>query len=215
MNECQLCDHCRFLEDNKKIFYETHVTVGYKDSFYDDCYSLGIKPILIDMGEDIPRHAMTSTSVEGGSREDAVKSAHFIANALEAKGYEIQRVKVETVPWHPEATNPASHQYFETHIPINLPCDTNYLDQIAKFLHLHKSRNLFKRGGKNVQMLTYRDNGVSTEKFLNKVELLKKILTSNGFTFDKVITEFAFYDTNVEMDQAWLSSSQYPKYKAM
>lgn len=209
MTECQLCEHCPFTEKvSKKIFYEIHITVAHKESFQDDCHRLGIKPILIDMGNGIPRHAMTSTTVEGNSDIDAKHYSDFLSKALVEAGYEVQRVKIETVPWHTKAKSPEQNQYFETHIGVNLPCDEEYLTLVAKILNLHKSKNLFKRGGKNVQMLTFRSHDMNSEKFLSYVESLKNVLTSNGFTYDKVITEFALYDTNLEMDKQWLYTSQ-------
>ena len=38
----------------RNIFHEVHLTVKHQDSFEQDCKSLNVKPIIIDMGEDIP-----------------------------------------------------------------------------------------------------------------------------------------------------------------
>ena len=209
MSSCALCDTCVFSEPQTELYYEIHVTVNNSDNFVSDCYELGIKPIIIDMGEGVPVHVMTSATVKGNDAS-AFATANSFADAFRAMGYDVLRIKIETVPWHPCATHPTDDQYFETHFAVKLPCDETWLNHIARFCDLHYSKNVLKKGDNSVQMLTYRSNNwkdVNSEKFQYHVSVIEEILNLYGFKLKKTIVEFALYDTNVRMDDTWLKSS--------
>lgn len=206
-NSCALCDTCVFSEPRSELYYEIHITVNNSENFVSDCYELGIKPIIIDMGEDVPAHVMTSATVKGND-QIAFTTANGFANAFRDRGYEVLRMKIETVPWHPCASHPSDDQYFETHFAIRKQGDNYLLNEILKTApFLHRSRNLLKRGGDLIQMVTFRLNKINSTEFLSRVEQITNNLEAAGLKLEKVITEFALYDTNVKMDEAWLRST--------
>jgi len=206
MIDCQLCETCPFVEGQKELYYEIHITVEYSDNFVTDCYELGLKPIIIDMGDNIPPHSMTSSSIKGGSDDMIYATALNQADLFKSKGYIVTRIKIETVPWHPKALNRNNDQYFETHFAIKFPYNSERLKLWSANLGLHYSRNKLKRDNYLVQMLTYRTYE-NLEKYEKNVNRIKKLLTEDGFEIDKVINEFALYDTNIELDDLWLKST--------
>lgn len=207
MSNCALCDTCVFSEPQSELYYEIHVTVNHSENFVNDCYELGIKPIIIDMGEDVPVHVMTSATIKGNDAS-AFATANGFADAFRDRGYEVLRIKIETVPWHPCASHPTVDQYFETHFAIKLPCDESRLKHMAEQLNLHYSKNILKKGDVSVQMLTYRSSKImDAEQFQEIVDRTKQALMDNGFKFEKTIVEFALYDTNVKLDDKWLKSA--------
>jgi len=201
---CSMCDDCGFSGISEKIFYEIHVTVETNPSFEGIAKKIGVKPILIDMGEKISPHSMTSSKFDGTDK-DALKEAERIADALSSSGLKVERIKIETVPWHPKAFFPDKNQYFETHFAVKLPFDEKELRQFSKMNNLHYSKNLMKTGEHKVQMLTLREYDTNSNLFQKRVESLKTSFLENGFFLDKTIIEFALFDTNVDMDNKWLS----------
>lgn len=200
---CAGCEKCLFEEPQESLIYEIHITVDNLESFSDNCYEIGVKPIIIDLGENIPTQVMTSSTVRG-SDASALAMASHLSSIFKDRGYNVIRAKIETVPWHPKAACPDPNQYFECHFGVKLPCDETQLKFWAKTFNLHYSRNAMKQDHQKVQMLTYRLHG-QRDMFEEHVGKIKKYLEMSGFELEKVITEFALYDTNVELDRQWLS----------
>jgi hypothetical protein len=208
MSECQGCDTCPFTETVETLHYEIHVTVDHRETFVDDCYAIGVKPVIIDMGDDVPTHSMTSSTLKDSNDTAAFVTAHSIAKALEDIGYDVERIKIETVPWHPKTSNPEPEQYFETHFAFKVEGDGYMLNQMLKMAKwLHPSRNLLKKGEDRIQMVTYRRHDVDSKTYLESIDDMQKVFLDNHLKLDKVITEFALYDTNERMDDPWLRSS--------
>jgi hypothetical protein len=208
MSDCQNCDTCPFIEPQKELIYEIHVTVDHKESFVEDCYSIGVKPVVIELGTGIPSHSMTSSTVKGGNDTTVFVTARSISKALEDIGYTVKRVKIETVPWHPKASCPEPGQYFETHFAVK---NLNYtssknLRHLSYHLGLHYSSNLLKKSDDSAQMLTLRKKNVDYETYRDIAVSMEQALLTYNFKLDKVITEFALYDTNEKMDDQWLNS---------
>jgi hypothetical protein len=196
---CANCESCKFTEPLKDIYYEIHVTVDYDPGFVDYCKSKDIKTVHIDMGEGIPAHLMISHTVkqyEGFNVEDY---AYGMALDFIDQAFKVQRVKVETVPWHPEAAT--GKNYFESHLAVPY-----YGDKYNKLYHelgLHKSRNLMKKGEQVVQMLTYRQR-TQFLTFKKTIESIKQRLEQEGIPVKKTIIEYALFDSNEELDKQWL-----------
>ena len=53
-------------------------------------------------------------------------------------------------------------------------------------------------------MLTYRNYSCGYNEFKKDVDMIKFMLESNGFSFEKVEVEYALYDSNIEHDNNWL-----------
>ena len=184
----------------RDIFHEVHLTVKHQDSFEQDCKSLNVKPIIIDMGSSIPTHSMTSSTYVNKSDSEVYASSLNLKNKLEELGYEVQRLKIETVPWHKQGYNPKSDQYFEAHFAIK----GDISDEDLKILELHKSKNLLKKDNGLIQMLTYRVYKSNNTWFNMHIDYLETHLDYLGIDVIKTIREFAIYDSNSSLDDHWL-----------
>lgn len=209
--------------------YEIHVTVKYEPSgvvFIQDfidgfkllCRGIDVKPIVLDLegkNGDVTSIDVMTSSKHFGTNASAYEHAMNIRHALRAGGYNVVRVKIETVPWHPAA--PVGEQpmppncYFESHLPVTLlPSEVDALRaSVAQMTaKLHVSRNKFKTldDGRIVQMVTMRSASGTYEEFQQQLEPVVRSL-SQSWSIGKVITEFAIYDTNVSHDHSWIKSS--------
>jgi NTP pyrophosphatase (non-canonical NTP hydrolase) len=218
--------------------YEIHVTIDLDnlletnftiDNFREDCKSIEVKPIILDleMKEGTLKDVMTSSKHFGDNRT-AYEEANRIANKLTSFGYKVVRNKIETVPWHPAAPTFKTGKpipngcYFESHIGVVIsPDEKEALQEFVQGLNdrcteagrieiggtCKLSQNFFKKskdGSKFVNMLTYRDNMTCRKDFEHGVEAIKWSLDKCGFDFEKVEVEYALYDTNVNHDSKWI-----------
>ena len=218
--------------------YEIHVTIDLDnlletnftiDNFREDCKSIEVKPIILDleMKEGTLKDVMTSSKHFGDNRT-AYEEANRIANKLTSFGYKVVRNKIETVPWHPAAPTFKTGKpipngcYFESHIGVTItPDEKEALQEFVQGLNdrcteagrieiggtCKLSQNFFKKskdGSKFVNMLTYRDNMTCRKDFEHGVEAIKWSLDKCGFDFEKVEVEYALYDTNVNHDSKWI-----------
>jgi hypothetical protein len=202
-----------------KLPYEIHVTVksANMQRFKDVCSLINVKPIVIDlMKEDtvVLQDVMTSSKIKG-TYDDAQKASVSIAKELSIAGFEVQRIKIETVPWHPEAPSFENEKtmrkgnYFESHVQVITTAERkDLLKEIAKKMDAHLSRNYFKKlsNGQYIIMLTLRDSATYFEKFSLRNEVLKTFLEAKGFEYKKVEVEYAIYDTKQSHDSIWISN---------
>lgn len=218
--------------------YEIHITIDLEnlletnftiDNFREDCKSIDVKPIVLDleMKEGSIKDVMTSSKHFGDNRS-AYEESNRIANKLTSFGYKVVRNKIETVPWHPAAPTFNTGEpipngcYFESHIGVVItPDEKELLQEFVEGLNngcteagrieiggtCKLSQNFFKKskdGSKFVNMLTYRDNMTCKEDFEHAVDAIKWSLTECEFDFEKVEVEYALYDTNVNHDSKWI-----------
>jgi NTP pyrophosphatase (non-canonical NTP hydrolase) len=218
--------------------FEIHITVDLEklletnftiDNFREDCKSIEVKPIVLDleMKEGSIKDVMTSSKHFGDNRS-AYEEANRIANKLTSSGYKVVRKKIETVPWHPAAPTFNTGEpipngcYFESHIGVTItPDEKELLQEFVEGLNsgcteagrielggtCKLSQNFFKKskdGSKFVNMLTYRDNMTCKEDFEHAVDAIKWSLNECDFEFEKVEVEYALYDTNVNHDSKWI-----------
>jgi NTP pyrophosphatase (non-canonical NTP hydrolase) len=218
--------------------FEIHITVDLEklletnftiDNFREDCKSIEVKPIVLDleMKEGSIKDVMTSSKHFGDNRS-AYEEANRITNKLTSFGYKVVRKKIETVPWHPAAPTFNTGEpipngcYFESHIGVTItPDEKELLQKFVEGLNsgcteagrielggtCKLSQNFFKKskdGSKFVNMLTYRDNMTCKEDFEHAVDAIKWSLNECDFEFEKVEVEYALYDTNVNHDSKWI-----------
>ena len=218
--------------------FEIHITVDLEklletnftiDHFREDCKSIEVKPIVLDleMKEGSIKDVMTSSKHFGDNRT-AYEEANRIVDELTSLGYKVVRKKIETVPWHPAAPTRRTGRpipngcYFESHIGVTItPDEKEALQEFVQGLNRRctkagiielggtckLSQNFFKKSkdvSKFVNMLTYRDNITCKEDFEHAVDAIKWSLDKCGFEFEKVEVEYALYDTNVNHDSKWI-----------
>ena len=213
--------------------FEIHVTIDGSDididQYKEDCKEIGVKPIVLDLeinnGSTI-KDVMTSSDIFGDNRS-AFDECESICNDLSNMGYNVIRKKIETVPWHPavpQKDDPSGNKlpngcYFESHIGVVVTPEEKrglsyVVDEILSQRHIIRlngiiklSQNFFKKsknGEKFVNMLTYRSYVGGSETFNKELESIKKLLKDNNYHFEKVISEYSIYDTNISHDSKWL-----------
>lgn len=200
--------------------YEIHVTVDLENSythkhineeslneFKEDCKSIGVKPIVIDLemkDKSSMKDVMTSSKFFGDNRT-AYEESERIAKRLKEMGYDVVRNKIETVPWHPAAPqdkdkdHPLWHGepipngcYFESHIGVIVTKETKPdLEELVDFLNesicefsgtAKLSKNFFKKteDGRFVNMLTYRSNMANAKEFEAEVRSIERIISGKN-----------------------------------
>ncbi len=203
----------------RPIVYEIHVTVknARVPEFQAACAALDVKSVLLELqreDHDSLFDLMTSSTFRGEDQWDAQFKTLEIGTALTAKGFEVIRYKIETVPWHPAARKrKGDNQYFETHLPITLrnATDAFGIGYLANEFGLHLSRNTFKKNadGTQIVMATYRTFD-DVDTFLERTHEIADAIRDAGFTLDKIISEFAIYDSKVEHDSVWTGGLSNP-----
>lgn len=213
--------------DPNKIPFEIHVTVKPKehlsfpaDHFSYVCEEIGVKPVLLHLqntdGTELMDDVMTS-SAHVGSNFSAYDEMERIAHALEMRGYEVLRKKIETVPWHPMAPQDIEdgldmpkNCYFETHIGciIKNEEDAELVSLIAKQERAHLSKNIFKKyeDGSYKQMVTLRFYEGDYTGFKYFAQQLYDRLLLIGVVSDRLQIEFSIYDTKESHDNSWLKN---------
>ena len=213
--------------NNDLLPFEIHVTVdyhysiGFMDKFSKACQSIGpyIKPIHLHLHNKngVVDDVMTSSTYRGTS-QGAVNMANRIAKNLTESGFNVNRVKVETFPSHPNSpktTNNnmfAAGNYFEAHYEI---VTDEHSDKTFKHLvewsrtcgvKLHISSNVAKsQNSPRITMLTLRSSQSRMEQFKRDVERTLELIIGGGFTvIGKPLVEYAILDTNVTHDVEWL-----------
>ncbi|HXP53190.1 MAG TPA: hypothetical protein VN922_24820 [Bacteroidia bacterium] len=200
--------------------YELHLTVNYGSSehFKELCEVLGVKPLLIEMqlknggtAEDLMCSFKQETTYE-----HIINKTKSLAKSFRHLGYKVIRTKIETAPWHPvspqkEFDDSHKDMYFEAHIGVILPkgisslsWEHKILDKWGKLLNVHKSTNVFKEETDHViQMFTIRDHK-SRVSFDRTLAAYQAVLSVAGFKTERVISEFAIYDSNISHDAEWI-----------
>lgn len=209
------------LKDITKIPFEIHCTVNANNDIEQllaACNHANVKLIsleLINHNGDTYPDVMTSSKFYGTNSE-AITESKRITNVLSQYGVTVTRAKIETVPWHPLAPQTSINAmptgcYFESHVAIILPKGTiiSELYELKSLCHKHDahfSRNIFKEDLNNlIQMATIRTYN-HREDFDSKVNTFIKELTNLGFEHERIISEFALYDTNIHHDISWLTN---------
>lgn len=208
--------------------YEIHVTVKASPwltfEFFDKaCKEIGVKPIILDLQREstvVLTDVMTS-SKHFGDNKSAYLEAQRISHELQRDGWEIARIKIETVPWHPAAPQEKGDQmpqdcYFESHIAVRLSNKIRSAFEhrmAALHVDVHLSKNPLKvhADGSETVLLTYRQYVGTRGAFERVVERIHEQL---NFQYDyvpheetrvgKPITEFSIYDTKVSHDATWI-----------
>lgn len=200
---------------DKPLHYEIHVTVKTEEvnRFMDECGAIGVKPIVLDLqkqdGGSI-QDVMTSSKLTGDDN-DAWTRMKEISWYLQAKGFNVVREKIETVPWHPKAVvhdENSKEGYFETHIPVLVnPTYLDALKGIAERFNLHMSRNPFKvnEDGNFLQRLTLRESTDLEDFQLSVSEAMNELHYHDFLAVTKFAeVEYALYDSNVNHDASWI-----------
>jgi hypothetical protein len=191
--------------------YEIHITVNTNDveKFKSDCYSIGVKPIVIETQNknDFGYQVMTSSTHHS---ENYTSNLDRVVGELQFMGYDVIRQKVEREPERDSFGIGIKHNpslYYESHLRLKLPIgyDLNPFKEKITNKQWHFSKNLFKQDETYYyQMLTYRESKLDLEPFEHNISLMKLILDLEGIVYDKIEIEECIYDTNINIDHSWL-----------
>lgn len=206
--------------------FEIHVTVhpgrllhGTVEEFKEFCEEIRVKPILLDLqnkeGSVIMTDVMTS-SKHFGDNKSAYLEAQRVEHALFQRGYNVVRVKIETVPWHPAAPverweRMPDNCYYEAHFKFCVK--EEYLGtlrgQALSYLHaaLYMSQNVFKQDapeGYVYIFATHRQHEGGISMFKETVASVENDFKCAAYWIEKTHTEFAIYDTQMSHDASWI-----------
>lgn len=206
--------------------YEIHVTVDQAspEEFKAACADLEVKPIVLALQDKegvTMLHDVMTSSVHMGNNQTAALEVERIVAGLTAKGLNVVRRKVETVPWHPAAPSNVSGVnimpkdcYFESHLNVVISATDavhreqlmTSLSDITKKHNAHLSRNAFKMLSDTAFtiMVTLRSYTALREEFDQLRNALVSDITEASFPVEKVITEFSVFDSKVSHDKSWL-----------
>ena len=197
--------------------FEIHITVkhGDVDLFRATCQALQVKPILLDLEkEEVIMKDMMTSSTTKNTFTFVEGEILRISDGLKESGFEVIRVKVETTPSHPMAPQEISNLmpkdcYFESHIGIILDDEEQEgrSKRVAKTFECHLSQNVFKKnsdGKQSIKMMTFRKYDGTSEDFISDVKKIREALEAENISYEKVIHEFALYDSKVDHDSSWI-----------
>ena len=214
-------EHSTDLAQYLANLYEFHLTVErVKDieHFKRTCYEINVKPIMIDLMNG-DNHVMTSSKNTYLCVEDAGRAVSAQTKFLENAGYKVIRQKIEVGPEHvlSQSTLLSKHIakefYFESHIGVivNDESKADLQKMTDKDPSTHLSRNAFKQidtQGNYVNMWTTRSYNDNVDEFRTKVKTLTDSLASMSLEYEIPIIEYCIYDSDVRLDDNWLTGSR-------
>lgn len=185
--------------------YEIHLTVECDDieKFKKDCFSLNVKPIIIDTTDQ--KQIMTSSKYRNDIWEEELGR---LSDRLEKLNYLILRKKVEI---YPEKIPHKNFIYYESHFRLKLPkkYNTDQLKDLCESKNFHFSRNLLKSDTDfNYQMITFRSNSINLDEFIRVIKDMELILDSMEINYDKIEIEECIYDSNQIIDNMWINKKK-------
>lgn len=202
------------------MHYESHLTIDAErvdlSKFKQDCEEMGVKPLLIALQEHTKlAHVMTSSTREFDDDKKAFDWAKEQEEFLNANGFKVLRVKIETQPEHPLAPKTRKDEmpegsYFEAHIQMTL-VRPEFMDILEEFIRrnkVHLSRNAFKQqaDGKMVYMLTYRSTDCYGKFYSTKSKFIRDFLEhfEDVAVLRPANVEFILFDSKQSHDDCWL-----------
>lgn len=219
--DCAECPIGLASEEDLNYPYQLHITVEFRIEpddlmepwyrFKEACENLGMKPLWIrnHMFEHKSIHEFITVRNVNTSQIEAVNTLDVDGQNLSAAGFNVIRSKIETVPWHPDATNPSKDQYFETHIKLNGDAPISAWEQLTD---IQEDQKLYHSQSLQSEYVTFREYGVSYESYKRDLNWAIHKVRECGFTLsDKIISEFALYDSNVHLDDRWMKRGEFAK----
>jgi hypothetical protein len=202
--------------------FEIHITVDPKngvENFKEFCKNekgIRIKPVLIELpyGES-PTQLMTSSHVKG-TFANAFQRMKTIEKILEEHGFGIWRSKIEAdisaqgLPQTEETLKTFSeHNYFEFHFKVVIPSNDRLteLAQLSLKHGAHLSRNNIATEHplkEKYRFVTLRLFHTALPEALARCKALKDGLQEQQWAIDEIEEEYAFYDSNLKLDNGWL-----------
>ena len=179
-------------------YFESHITVEVTsgvdvEKFKKVCEELGVKHVVINLGDNIPKQVMTSHTFSSNTLSSAIEYVKEQSSTLQSKGFKVLREKLEAEPRCVTELG-LSYHYAETHLLFET---VSLVDKIIPPC-IHKSSNEFKEG---FTFLTYRTTKDIDSELL---DLFKEFPFLSLYS-NKLEIEYAVYDSNEQLDAEWMS----------
>lgn len=198
--------------------FEAHVTVadGHGARFAEACKVLGVKCVAIELPDGETRSQPMTASFHHGPLLDVQREVVAIAQELVRRGFDVTRTKIEAhgrllgaPETDEEARRAPSTSYFEFHVKLALPGDTDLeaLGRACKTVGAHLSVNAFKAPdakGMSERFVTMRAYAEGRRTAEARFAELCALLVARGHVIRNRIREYAVFDTNVTLDRGWL-----------
>jgi hypothetical protein len=200
--------------------FEIHVTVApLTDSkikaFQAICREHRLKPIMIEFS-NVSVQPMTC-SRHSGNLQGAHSEANRLATLLEAYGFHVNRIKIEAAPTNScvpqtdtDAQKASNTCYFEHHLKFRLEqTEPGFeLTEVCSRFGAHLSRNAFKhfKDGIREQFVTLRAHGIGFEAAQGQALELTLAIEQLGYPVIASVSEYCVFDSNLELDDAWVAS---------
>jgi hypothetical protein len=202
--------------------FESHVTVRAESPervkrFRDLCRANNLKCILIELAQGLYHSQPMTTTHHQGSLENAIAEARAIAQYLGSNGFEVTRVKVEADPTtsgvprtEEEASRLAAANYFEFHLLVTLarPSELPALSVLCAEYNAHLSMNTFKQSAveETERFVTMRLKGMGGVRASKLFDNLAGAIERAGYRTSRRVQEYVVYDTNLTLDDGWMTS---------
>ena len=205
------CNTCIVMALEKEILFELHITThdlsaADVERFIACCVQLEAKPMLIELARGAYAHQpMLSKVLKVQTLTDAVVAARKMCETLRKNNIAVRRLKIE-IPsadsHEPVGIGAGFTPYFEWHgkVPYTHP---KALQALCLKHTAHLSRNALKNET-GTRFVTLREFGTK-ETFEGRTHQLIQALETEGWPVTKQQSEYCIYDTNVDLDNGWLS----------
>ncbi len=201
--------------------FESHITIDALDStslqrFQETCQALGVKCILIKLPRGITQTQPMANLVHVGHLPQARREVFAFAETLRREGFRVVRIKIEAAPHNEDipltdeqAQGHSPSRYFEYHAKLVLEAEAP-LDDLLAACEPHKAHlsiNAFKQreDGQLERFVTLRCQGVGKQSADSRLSALLQSLEVSGFPPVKVVSEYCVFDSNLSLDNGWLS----------
>lgn len=215
---------CTFWEECMEFTgeFETHITVRLHNS--DEIKELqkwsknhGLKCLHIVLDQGVTTSQPMLTRHGWGNFTNELRIGVDLCQALNAEGFSVVRIKIETAPWNQgvpqsnaEALNQSHNRYFEHHIKLLLKpsADLVPLLELAKRNSAHLSRNVLQTRSDNYyeRFVTQRCMVVGRIEAQQQLQKLLDAIADEEYSVIKVEEEFVVHDSNLGIDQGWICS---------
>jgi hypothetical protein len=170
--------------------------------------------IVLERGVN-PSQVMLTQQQTGGLTSVLTHARAIASQVSQTTHYAVTRIKIEASAEHPDVPQSAteaqacgSDRYFEHHLKLLLPPDTDLtrLKQVAVAQGAHLSRNALslRANGDRDQFVTQRCFGLGRSQAQEQLKQLRTAIAAQGYPILDVEAEFVIYDSNLVLDAGWL-----------
>lgn len=197
------------------MLFEIHININVQNAKQEIewilfCESKGWKAIrTINTRGDYTIQTMMGKYCNRDSKEQAIELANELANKITNAGFNVNRVKVESMAISSLYDNLVLDNdpgmYWEFHMKIPTTFD-NFEILETTFKNKPKIGFSLSSYGKSKYIIcTLRSHTGSRQEFLDYKDQCCKIIKDLGFSIrNKIHFELCVYDTNVELDNNWI-----------